>query len=629
MYKPSKGFLFEEGSYTPPVTGAHFLFAPTFLYSVPPSVILSFSSRHALTEPQSKNIVTQWSETAGQSLDLITPWQSPGEIEVNAQSRWSQTVHEDGALATGWHPATALDDSTTVNHWDKTATADRSSAQVWDKNIAERDVSRSVLWDRLTPYDTKAGGRWGSVDVYASGTRKKPAYIPDNNQLNFVFGGELYTPLYTPEAYFLFGRSFNDERIQPRDSSTSVRWVKQNSEKDVGYSLLWGSSGRIDKSLPANWGVVPGTPELPRPEEPPRKDHYDIMNTVQVLRLPTADDPNEVVLQAADINLSLDRDSFIWTARFNVLNEASYQLLKRAENGDDREVAIIINGHRWELVVNQININRKHPATSWSVTALSAVAQLGSPWAPLRTNASPGQITAAQAVQEQLQYTPFSMNWSSTLPKDLPTWLIPAGVHSYQDQAPIQIINAVVQAAGGVVQPSLSGKELIIQKRYPVVPWEWGSDQTDVVIPENLDLSLTMNNADRPPANAIYVSGTHEGAAVAVTAKRQNTAGDIEAPQVVDRYITESAPGRSRAESELAQAGDQEEYSLETLLYPPGNEMGLILPGMLVEYQDTDGQAQWHAQCQGVNISAARSGNADVIQRLVLERHYYPAEELA
>ncbi len=86
---------------------------------------------------------------------------------------------------------------------------------------------------------------------------------------------------------------------------------------------------------------------------------------------------------------------------------------------------------------------------------------------------------------------------------------------------------------------------------------------------------------DKPAYNRVFVSGQDVGVLGQVT--RAGTAGNVLAPMVVDRLITEVAAARQRGLDVLADTGHQIEVSLRL---PVLAETGVIQPGAFVEYQD-------------------------------------------
>ncbi|HHH9607601.1 TPA: hypothetical protein ACP344_006646, partial [Pseudomonas aeruginosa] len=64
---------------------------------------------------------------------------------------------------------------------------------------------------------------------------------------------------------------------------------------------------------------------------------------------------------------------------------------------------------------------------------------LDAPYAPKRSAVNTAPLNARQVVDDQLQYTGFSVSWDVEN-MGPPDWTLPAGAFSYQDQTPMQVI---------------------------------------------------------------------------------------------------------------------------------------------------------------------------------------------
>jgi hypothetical protein len=103
----------------------------------------------------------------------------------------------------------------------------------------------------------------------------------------------------------------------------------------------------------------------------------------------------------------------------------------------------------------------------------------------------------------------------------------------------------------------------------------------DFVLPVDAVSRESLRWVEKPAYNRVFVSGQDAGVLGQVT--RAGTAGNVLAPMVVDRLITEVAAARQRGLDVLADTGHQIEVSLRL---PVLAETGIIQPGAFVEYQD-------------------------------------------
>ena len=162
----------------------------------------------------------------------------------------------------------------------------------------------------------------------------------------------------------------------------------------------------------------------------------------------------------------------------------------------------------------------------------------------------------------------------------LTDWNVPAGAFAHQGTW-IEALTTIASAAGGYLVPHPSNQSFRVRHRYPVAPWEWGTVTPDFVLPVDAVSRESLRWVDKPAYNRVFVSGQDAGVLGQVT--RAGTAGNVLAPMVVDRLITEVAAARQRGLDVLADTGHQIEVSLRL---PVLAETGIIQPGAFVEYQD-------------------------------------------
>ena len=137
----------------------------------------------------------------------------------------------------------------------------------------------------------------------------------------------------------------------------------------------------------------------------------------------------------------------------------------------------------------------------------------------------------------------------------------------------------------------------------------------DKIIPASMVFNLSANWRPEPQYNAVYVSGTHTG--VAVNVKRQGTAGDHPAPDILEDWLAETRVNTERGRNELAKGGHQSIITLEISLTHVSEPPGLVEPGFLVGFQEEAGS--WHGLCLSTSLKVSVG---KVIQTLELERHF-------
>ena len=338
------------------------------------------------------------------------------------------------------------------------------------------------------------------------------------------------------------------------------------------------------------------------------------MNTVNAIRL-----PDNEPLELLDITIDLDIDSFSWQLSATVANRAVLALIEPDQNGT-KDIKVTINGWEWVFMVTRYDAERRFGEERFRISGESRTRLLSAPYAPLRTKTEGSAISALQAAEAELTNTGFTLSWDSTETWATPDWLLPGGVFSYVDQTPMQVIAQIANTAGAVLIPSTHEDSLVVQPRYRISPWNWLKDATpiDHALPESMVLSMSMEWTPEPEYNAVYVSGIYEGVAVAV--RRTGSAGDQQAPDIIEDWLTAVDVNTERGRNLLCEGGQQAVVSLDLPLTGKGQEPGLVLPGKLVQMME--GNEIWVGLCLSTGIRTAGGGAGKVVQNLSIERHY-------
>lgn len=386
----------------------------------------------------------------------------------------------------------------------------------------------------------------------------------------------------------------------------------QPPEKNTESGLPWGEGEPLhyapDLPYLVEPPLIPGGPIL----EPNAREVHILMNQVDVISL-----PDETPLSVADISMSLDDDSFSWRFSCDVLNDASIALLKPDASGN-KELAVIINGHRWEFfvaswgrsrVVNGNKLNKR-----FGVSGYSRSQYLALPYAPKRTR-SISSTTAVQAATNELFGAGFSLSWNTS---DLPDWSMPGATFSYQELAPLQVIKRLAATAGAVVQPSMSADEITVRPRYWPAPWELAAATMGKTIHESQILSEGGQLEYRDKINSVFVSG--ESAGVGATITRYGTAGDVPGQDIVEPWLTAQEANVSRGRQEIAAGGDRVIHTLGLAIPEGAAEPGLLLPGQTVAVVYDDETLSYRGYVTAVSISVPGNGLAQITQTVTIEQ---------
>jgi hypothetical protein len=354
---------------------------------------------------------------------------------------------------------------------------------------------------------------------------------------------------------------------------------------------------------------------------------YLMQHSLSFVRL-----PERVEIPIKSLTMGIDMDSWCWSLSAT-LPGSVLPLVEPSATGPI-EVEASINGNTWVFWVEDIDVRREFGTTTISIRGRSRAAWLTEPYAPKRSFTPTAPITARQLAENELSRASLGAdagldsNTGFTLDWNLVDWLIPAGAVSFDNQSPIAVINRIAEIAGGFVQAHPALKKLVANSRVPrtasgdlLPPWMWNTQDTTNVLAATLPLqalrTLNIRSQDKPAHNAVYVSG--ERAGVTAFVKRSGTAGESQAPMVIDALVTHADAARARGTTVLAQTGRQAVVSIEMPLWPT---LGVLPVGKLIEVASSS--ESWRAQVQGVGISAQWQDTLTVRQTLELVRHFEP-----
>ncbi|WP_258872527.1 hypothetical protein [Pseudomonas citronellolis] len=466
--------------------------------------------------------------------------------------------------------------------------------------------------------DLGAGPSWHRSDEF--GPRRDPdqalrdsLYVPDQVGLSFSFGGAHYVPSSVPLLFFDFRYTPASYAVQPVDSGAVVRFTPARII-DQMRTMPWGWGTPTD---PRPTGIV--YPDYPGPvvvvdppEEPTILETYMIANTVTLVEL-----AGGTPLDASNIRIGLDIDSYSWTFSADLFGRTSLNLVLQDADGP-KTVELVVNGWTWHFLVERYSGTGKHPSERYTISGSSRTQLLAAPYAPKRSGMNTAALNARNIVDDQLEFTGFAATWD-TVSMGPPDWTLPAGAFSYTEMAPMEVIHRLAEVAGGIVRPALADDAFTILPRYREATWYWGSAIPDCIVPVEIVAEWGSEWSPQPEWNFVYVSGTNYG--VSVQVRRAGTAGDEPAADVMEDWMTGTDVARARGICELSKGGSQAIETRRIPLFADGdNTPGLVQPGMIVEFRDPD--VTWRGLCLGVDITADGVGASRVWQTLRIERHY-------
>ncbi len=343
----------------------------------------------------------------------------------------------------------------------------------------------------------------------------------------------------------------------------------------------------------------------PDPETPqfviPLLRVYMTVHTIDAVLLPSLER-----LPLKGITVSSDDDGFGWSLTASGPADPLLDMLSPVA-GEPKQIKVSIDGIDFVFAVEQPERSRRFLEHAVQVRGGSVTSLLGSPHVPASTWSTPTALMAQQIISQALQFTGVDLDWG------IDDWLVPAAAWSHQG-TPLSVAQRVAEAAGAVLRSHRTLPQLQVAPRFPYAPWEWASATPNVRMPGQ----IITNDGLQPMAgveyNAVYVSGSVRGAIVGHVV-RTGTAGDVLAPEVPERLVTDAISARQRGISVLAAAALKRRHSMTVPLLTGGTNPGLILPGYLIEVQEP-GEV-WRGLVRGLTVT---TGVPTVRQQLVVER---------
>lgn len=331
------------------------------------------------------------------------------------------------------------------------------------------------------------------------------------------------------------------------------------------------------------------------------------MNSASVIRL-----SDNRVIEVLGISANLDKGNWAWRFSLTVADRDSLDAIKPSAR-IPVEIRITVNGHQWDAMVVDWGLSRRYGQRSYTAGAISLSGYLGAPWSAVRSREVDLPKTAEQLALKELENTGFSLTWGTA------DWEVPGGAFSYQDLTPIQAVSRISNAAGALLQPTLTGKGIQVVTAIPAAPWHWDAQPAAATLPDSILKGLGVKPIPGTGVDGIFLSGVNKGILAQLT--RDGTAGNNLAPMIADALFTDTLVAQQRGIVIFADALDREEWSVSLPLTAPGDAPGLLLPGQLVE-ATVDGES-FKSAVTGCQVSASRvNRRLGVTQTLSLMRYY-------
>ncbi len=199
---------------------------------------------------------------------------------------------------------------------------------------------------------------------------------------------------------------------------------------------------------------------------------------------------SRIALLSAEIGIA--EGEYAWTGRAELADAAAFQSL--AVND---AVELVLGNQTYALIIDNRTLSRDGTnRPTMMVSLISPTANLAQPRAVPMEKSWDTTIQARTTAEETVGQ---SVVW------DLIDWQIPAGRLAFYGAAPLDILQSVASAAGGVVE-TLPDGSLRVRHRFPVSVPEWSHTTPDLVLTDAADnLSVRESFLFRSRVNRIAI----------------------------------------------------------------------------------------------------------------------------
>lgn len=602
---------------------------PPIVYPIPPGIMVTSTLSVSLTgsAPASSSGLGYSMTPAQRDVRrALRSAMASRSFDGRSAQQWDKVAVKDELIDEGlqpWGTAGRKDPGHTASGWDPIPIKDDDAggpSQSWDHSIRPIDGRAGQGYNVPPSKDAIDQHEHADSAMYwepNQQTETTDGYIPSTD---FDLTAGPYTaPGSGLEVDFNLTARIDVVEVEvptrPVFSGRDLQGWATNQTKDHREIHPWDTKPRKGTEVDFDYDQEEPLPDKPPAPAPEIKEGYLFMNASSLKKLPEG-----IPLDFEDLSIDLDIDSFSWALSARILNPESMDQIRPGPSGPV-EVEAMVNNKKWRFMVERYSLERKFPRETYRITGSSLTQLLAAPYSPKDSQQIETPTNALQVIQDVLQYTGFTVTWDPSLAD----YTIPAGVWGYQDKTPIEVIDELVKASGGILVPTLSLSELRAHHRYREgAPWYWSSvdaSRLDFQIADSTILGLSSQWEPTPAYNGVYVSGISAG--VAVDAVKYGTAGDVRAPDDYNALNLTTQQCRGKATSILGQGGDQEIVTIEIPI-PTSGAPGLVIPGQWGEIMDTRTPANsWRALVLSTGVRVARPGSGKAVQILKLERHHY------
>ena len=317
-------------------------------------------------------------------------WGNAYSIGVGLSSTWAQSQISDSKNLALWNNGVMSDRRDVISPW--------IMKPAFRDNIRSTNFFSVDLFGRIYDDSAKILALLNTdgpltLNLDGSGT---PVVSEDETKIRFKFG---FVKPRRPSIVHDISMQLTARKASPRDNRRIIPWGAGTS--------VWN-----------NWNLpypVEENPIIIDPTDPPiRKIVYLIMNTLSVIDIET-----NTPLDIQNVTINHDIDSISWKFSGTVYGQATMDLIAPDEDGM-KDIRVTINSHEWVFSIEGYKSDEKFPTQKFTVSGVSRTQYMAAPYAPVNSFTNTSNTTAAQACENVLTDTGFTLNWPTLSDEDLP-----------------------------------------------------------------------------------------------------------------------------------------------------------------------------------------------------------------
>lgn len=503
-------------------------------------------------------------------------WRSGDRVPHSAAEAWQERLPSFGAGIGAWSPAQALS-GPAVPSWNDSERMPGAGVEHWRAAGAVRGGTVNA-WKQAPREDAQGSERWcdgwrelvGEGDIWVDLPPLREGYRERWREA----GRELYgfATCHTD------GAKLADALRQCwRDATLVPYWLRPEPPPPPPppWVRTWGNNLCLVQPLgsPLDLGFYGCAPQPPQESDRiPIRRVYIVIHDISLTRL-----SDGVEIPCRSLSIALDADSWAWTWSGDLIGPYALDAV-RPVNDEPVTLVAEINGYTWHLLAEEWTEDREFARRGIKVSGRGLSAWLAAPYELPASGILANARTIQQAMGELLPF-----DWTLTWELGAPDWMLPAGSWSRTNLTTIQAIHAAAQESGLIVVPAMADRALHVQRRYPVLPWEYATATPDLVVPDAAILQLSKRRQAEAQANAVYVHGGEVGGILA-RVYRTGSAGDRLAPTQSSALVTHADAARTLGGRILAAHDAQPELRSVTL--PLGGDFLLGAVGELLRVEE-------------------------------------------